>query len=167
MNAPPSFLLAAQASQLPPWALPAAGGTAVLLLLIYGFSVLGRRRGPRQAPPRRSVLNFPRENTSRDGQGEERRCWPRRGGNPTAVLIQARSETWEGMVVDRSQGGLCLLMDLEPAKGTVLKVRVAKAPEHVPAVEVKTIWSRPVGDRWHIGCQFVSQPPLNVLLFFG
>ncbi len=155
-------------SQLPPWAVPAAGAAAALLLILMAMSLRGRRRESPPEPPRRGVLNIPRENASRDGLGEERRRWFRRGGNPTLVVITpGRGDPWEGMVVDRSQGGLCLLMDREPQKGTVLSVRMAQAPEHIPAVEVRTVWSRPVGDRWHIGCQFTKQPPLNVLLFFG
>lgn len=156
-------------TQLPTWALPAAGIGGAALLLLMSLSLLGRRRsaGAPSSEPR-NVLNLPREDTKRHGQGEERRQWRRRGGNPTAVLvIKGRSEPWSGMVVDRSQGGLCLLLDQELGPDISLSVRVAQAPEHVPWVEVTTVYCRPCGERWHIGCRFVGEPALNVLLFFG
>ena len=46
-------------------------------------------------------------------------------------------------------------------------VEVVCSPEHIPEVEVRTIWIRPAGEKWHIGCKFVGTPALNVLLFFG
>ncbi len=157
--------------KLPPWALPVAGGTAVFLLLALGISLFGRRRSAREptdAVPMK--LHVAREDAARNGSGDERRRWFRRPGNPTAVLVddaKRRAPPEEAWVVDRSHGGLCLLMGREVAAESRLKIRVANAAEHVAWLELRTIYVRSVGEKWQVGCAFVGEPELSVLLTFG
>jgi hypothetical protein len=165
------FLIAAGSEappQLPEWALPAVVAVAGLGVLLLVFALLGRR-GQDSAPPEKPNIALPRE-AARDGKGDERRRWPRRGGNPTRVLLSSnkgRGEQSEGLVVDRSLGGICLLMNKQVPRGTTLSVRAVHAPEHVGWVEIKAVYVREVGERWQVGCQFVGTPPLSVVLLFG
>jgi hypothetical protein len=167
MDTLPQLIADLEMLGLPPWALPLVGGALGLGLLLVGFSVLGRRRPARPAPGQAQVT-YLREDAAQHGMGEERRRSPRRGGNPTAVQVKYRRvEPFEALVVDRSAGGLSLLMDRELEAGLILSIRVVQAPPQVPWVDVKTVHSRPVGERFQIGCQFVAPPPMSVLLFFG
>lgn len=154
---------------LPLWLVAGVGGLLALAVLFFGLSQFTRRRALPEPATKTKVTRL-RDNPSRHGSGEERRRYPRRGGNPTPILInnqRGKDEPWPGMVVDRSEGGLCLLVDREVTDGSVLKVRVKMAPQHVPWIMVETRYCRPVGERYQVGCQFVEAPPLNLLLFFG
>ena len=170
MNTAWYFLAVPQTQErLPEWALPAVAAVGGIGLLLLILTLLGRK-GPAIPPAEKANIALPRDNAARDGQGEERRRWPRRGGNPTRVLLagsKGRGEQADGLVVDRSQGGLCLLVNREVARGTILSVRAVHAPEHVPWVEIKAVYIRQVGERWQVGCQFVDAPPLTVILLFG
>ena len=100
--------------------------------------------------------------------GKERRATPRRKGNPVSVQIhQGDIEyTIEGWVVDRSPGGLRLLVDESIAPGTLLNVRPAK-DDHFPWVEVKVKNARPERKSWNLGCEFVHQISWEQLRYFG
>jgi hypothetical protein len=79
-----------------------------------------------------------------------------------------RAKDQTAFVVDRSTGGLCLAWDRQLLPGQFLSVRAANAPDSIPWVQVEVRNSRRWGgDGWLIGCQFVEQPPWNVLLLFG
>src|SRR5438045_4117583 len=70
----------------------------------------------------------------------ERRTTQRRRGNPISVLIQhvnAGAEAFEGWVVDRSTGGVRLLVDDPLTPGTILHVRPSKAPPTFPWIELR------------------------------
>src|SRR6516165_5067524 len=57
--------------------------------------------------------------------GKERRATPRRQGNVVSVTLtglQGREHSLSGWVMNRSGGGLCLLVDEEVSPGTVLTV---------------------------------------------
>jgi len=158
-------------SQFPPWVVPTAGGVSVVLVLLVAMSLMRKRRpAQRPAPARPTMLSMPRQDTARNGTGEERRRWPRRGGNPTAVIVNdatRRGEPEPGWIVDRSEGGVCLLFGREVRPDSRVQIRVANAPSNVPWVEVTARYCRPIGERWHIGCQFVEPPAMMVLLMFG
>jgi hypothetical protein len=99
---------------------------------------------------------------------KERRASPRRKGNPVSVQIHHGDleYTIEGWVLDRSPGGLRLLVDECIAPGTLLNVRPAK-DEHLPWVEVKVRNSRPERKSWNIGCEFVEKITWEKLRYFG
>ncbi len=155
--------------RLPDWALPAMIGIALIGVLLVVFTMIGRKP-PAIPPAEKPNIALPREDATRDGKGDERRRCPRRGGNPTRVLLagsKGRGEQSEGMVVDRSMGGMCLLVNQQVSRGAILGVRSVHAPEHVGWVDIKAVYAREVGERWQVGCEFVETPPLSVVLLFG
>jgi hypothetical protein len=154
---------------VPPWALQTTGVIVLIGFAFIGFSFFGRRKGGIVRAERARVTRQ-REDSKRHGSGEERRRHTRRGGNPTPIQVKinrGRNDPWSAVVIDRSEGGLCLLLDHEVAPESRLTVRAPHAPEHVPWVDVQTRYCRPVGEQFQIGCEFVERLPLNVLLFFG
>jgi hypothetical protein len=99
----------------------------------------------------------------------DRRTAPRRRGNCVAAYLADDSdcEPTEVWVVDRSLGGVCLLAESPVDVGSHLRVR----PHHASGSQ---LWT-PVRVRscnrdregWMIHCQFLTLPPMNVLLLYG
>ena len=154
-------------SHLPGWSYIAAGVAAGLLVLLFG-RLLSRRPTKMPETVDYSMPNLAPQTPSVPTPGDERRRATRRPGNPTPVLISSDSgEPYKGEVVDRSAGGLCLMVDKQIAKGTVLSVKPAKIP-NIPWVKVEVRYCRPSTEGGSIiGCRFVEQPPMNVMLLFG
>lgn len=103
---------------------------------------------------------------------KDRRLSPRRKGNLVALLIsnaQASSEPVQGWVVDRSQGGLGVLVDEAVPLGTILSVRPTKAKAQVPFrwIQVEVRSSRRQRNSWNLGCQFLEKLTWNDLRMFG
>jgi len=100
----------------------------------------------------------------------ERRSTPRRKGNPVSVYIADNGtpgEPFQGWVVDRSAGGLRLLVDEAIPAGTQLKVRPTKAPAGFPWVAVKVKSCYPERKSWNLGCQFLEKLAWEQLQLFG
>lgn len=100
----------------------------------------------------------------------ERRAALRRSGNPIAVLISdAKTEVQPiiGYVLNRSTGGLGLLVREPIEPGTILTVRAKDAPSEIPWVRMDVRSCRGDGGEWELGCRFQRTPPWNVLLLFG
>lgn len=100
----------------------------------------------------------------------ERRSAPRRRGNPISVQISnsaADEETMQGWVVDRSTGGIRLLVDEAVELGTVLNVRPAKVHANYPWIKVKVKSCHPERMSWNLGCQFVEKITWEDLQQFG
>jgi len=93
--------------------------------------------------------------------GAERRAGQRRWGNPTEVDIT--SYLWplrvHGIVINRSTGGIALLLDREIPTGTVIKVRSVEAPSSVPGIELEVRYCRKAGKNFLIGCEFSTMSP--------
>jgi hypothetical protein len=85
------------------------------------------------------------------------------------VLLPASEEgpRVRGQVLDRSQGGLRILIDEAVDEGTELKVRATTAPATSPWIDITVPTCRRDGVQYEIGCQFRQTPPWNVLLHFG
>ena len=101
---------------------------------------------------------------------QERRSAPRRKGNPVSVSIcdgPDESEPIQGWVLDRSSGGVRLLVDEVIATETLVKIRPSKAPESVPWVTVKVKSCSPQGKSWNLGCQFLEKLSWGDLQRFG
>jgi serine/threonine protein kinase len=102
--------------------------------------------------------------------GVERRASPRRGGHLVPVLIAdalADGEQLRGWVLDRSAGGLGLLVGEALEIGTIVRVR-PDGPEAASRwVQVRVIYCNPERIRWRVGCQFVQKPAADVLCRFG
>lgn len=101
---------------------------------------------------------------------QERRSTPRRKGNPVPVGISngdGENEPFQGWVVDRSTGGLRLLVDEAVPAGTVLNVRPTKAPPSFPWLQLKVKSCYPERKSWNLGCQFVQKVSWEQLQQFG
>jgi hypothetical protein len=145
------------------WTVPLIG--ALVCALAY---LLGRRLFV--APPP-SVDDGDQQSEALFLQGltRDRRAAPRRKGNIVEVelCIGADRQLMRGWVLDRSIGGLCLLVDQPVASGTVLRVRPRNAAAAVPWMEVTTCSCREEGDRFELGCQFHHTPNWSHLLMLG
>ncbi len=99
----------------------------------------------------------------------DRRSDPRRKGNAVEVDLcdpRGRIDPFLGFVLDRSRGGIGLIVPFEVPIGTVLNVRprVNQNPHAIP-IEVRSC--RPNREGFQLGCQFVQTPPWNILMLFG
>jgi hypothetical protein len=149
------------------WAVPAAGLIAALLSLLVGRLVLANRRS-RIKPT--ADADEPVHDPFDKGSLTERRDTSRRKGNPVEVLVTDTDEEREparGWVVDRSMGGLCLMLNDDVAAGTVLSVKPRSAPPATPWVQVEVRSCKKDRSGYEAGCQFVRTPPWAILLLFG
>jgi hypothetical protein len=76
--------------------------------------------------------------------------------------------TFEGYVLDRSMGGLRLLLERPLTHNQMLNVRASDAPHRVTWVQVQVRRMQQLPDKsYEISCQFVRTPPWPILLTFG
>jgi hypothetical protein len=152
------------------WAIPAAGLFAALLALLTGRFVLAHWRARVRPVAEASVDDGPIHDPFEHGSVTERRGTRRRQGNPIEVLIggpDSDREPVRGWVVDRSMGGLCLLLHEEATPGTVLSLKPRNGPPATPWVQVQVRSCKRDRSGYEAGCQFVRTPPWAVLLLFG
>lgn len=101
--------------------------------------------------------------------GVERRTGRRRWGNPTEIHIT--SLLWpgqtHGLVINRSTGGLAILLQQEVLMGATIKVHAIEAPRSIPAIKLEVRHCRKAGQLFLIGCQFSEEVPWNVRVWFG
>jgi hypothetical protein len=103
-------------------------------------------------------------------ESTERRVAPRRRGNLLPVLItngDTKVPPFEGWVLDRSAGGIRLLVKNTVAEGTTLAVRPVKAASSFPwlSVEVRNCTSNK--GKIHLGCRFLQKSSIEELQQFG
>jgi hypothetical protein len=104
------------------------------------------------------------------GSPSEQRSSLRRRGKSVKVLLSMKAtpdQLFEGWVIDRSVGGLCLASSQEVPKGAIMNVRPMQAPESLPWIQIEIKNCRQDGNHWEIGCQFLRTPVWSVLLLFG
>ncbi|MBX9627924.1 MAG: PilZ domain-containing protein [Gemmataceae bacterium] len=153
--------------------LPVAVGAAAAGVALAGLYVLSRRlrrpsptpAGPVAAEDENALAWAPPEQSYAD-----RRESVRRDGPPVHVVVAGsdfRNGLTGALVVDRSTGGLKLLLPAGVAPGTTLRVRAANAPDTVGYIPVIVRSSRPEEDHFVVGAEFEKTPPWNVLLLFG
>lgn len=101
--------------------------------------------------------------------GKQRRASRRRWLNPAQVsLTTVSSETpQQGLVINRSEGGIAILTDSVHQPGAMLFVRAADAPKYITSATVTVRHVRPAGKLWLIGCQYADDVPWNVKVWFG
>ncbi|HTT84844.1 MAG TPA: PilZ domain-containing protein [Rhizomicrobium sp.] len=99
----------------------------------------------------------------------DRRSAPRRKGNRVEVYLSDDSKRPPilGWVVDRSIGGLSLIVEHSLNEGSVLKVRPRQAPQTAPWTAIEIRSCRADGGEWEVGCRFLKTPQWNDLLLFG
>lgn len=151
--------------------LPLVAGLGAGGLAIVVFNFFGRRSAADlPPPPKAEEKKGPEFDPFLQGSATEQRKALRRGGNPIEVLIapaQSKKTPIRGWVIDRSVGGLCLMLAQELQVGARLTVLPANAPPLTPWVEIEVRSCRPDPEGFQAGCQFVKSPPWGVLLQFG
>lgn len=104
------------------------------------------------------------------GLARERRRRRRRWGNPMDITVKTTEHpihAVHGIVVNRSERGVALLVDEAFRPKAVLDIRTSEAPEDIPWVPVQVCHCRSAGHNWLIGCRFQEVVPWNVLVWFG
>ncbi len=150
------------------WAIPGAGLCASLLSLVVGRYVLSSIRSRVKAAG--DTPEEPIHDPFDRGSITEQRGTVRRKGNPVEVLVtdgEATAEPVRGWVVDRSMGGLCLMLDDEVAPGAALSLKPRNAPPATPWVQVEVRNCKRTKTAYEVGCRFPKTPPWAVLLLFG
>jgi hypothetical protein len=100
--------------------------------------------------------------------GDRRRA-RRRWANPVEVTVISpfHDKPIQGLVINRSVGGMAILTDVEFAPDTILAVRPVEAPEGVGYADVCVRHSRLASRLWIVGCQYKNELPWNVKVWFG
>jgi hypothetical protein len=102
--------------------------------------------------------------------GKDRRATTRRQGNVVSVTLtgpQGREHSLSGWVMNRSGGGLCLLVDEEVSPGTVLTVTPHLGLTAFEWIQVEVKSCRPERKSWLLGCQFIEKLSWDDLRPFG
>jgi hypothetical protein len=99
----------------------------------------------------------------------DRRSAPRRKGNRIEVFLTDDSKRTPvlGWVLDRSMGGLCLIVEKPLTEGSLLNVRPRQAPQTAPWTAIEIRSCRADDGQWEVGCRFIKPPQWNDLLLFG
>ena len=101
---------------------------------------------------------------------DDKRRSLRRHGNPVTVLISDAlnpGKPLQGLVLDRSRGGLYLSVPHRIDAGCQLTVRTPNFHDHVASVRLLVRHCKQKNQEWRIGCQFMEELPWSVLLLFG
>jgi hypothetical protein len=147
------------------WVVPVVGGAACGLAFLVGRRLLSPRP---PEPPNDPVALFDAHFLG--GVSKDRRAAPRRKGNTVEVRLSAAAadqEAVRGWILDRSIGGLCILVDHPVSVGLHLKVRPNQASEVTPWTDVTVRFCRQEGSQYELGCQFHRTPNWAMLLQFG
>jgi hypothetical protein len=158
------------------WAIGLAiivGVIVAIVAFIVGWILINRRRArlrelAAQAGEWKEVASP--EDAFRYGMGMARRKSVRISGNQIPVQVSPDGtveSAWEGWILDRSEGGLRLRVPEAIPVGVVLRVRCLIGSEGLPWVEVQVKNCREKEQHWEIGCQFLTEPPSDVLRSFG
>jgi hypothetical protein len=101
--------------------------------------------------------------------GVEKRTGRRRWGNPTEVhvILPPWPGRLHGLVINRSTGGLAILLQQEVAAGAAIQVHSVEAPRSVPFLKLEVRHCRKAGHLFLVGCQFCEEVPWNVRVWFG
>jgi hypothetical protein len=149
-----------------PYTVPMAVGFVVTLAVI----VIVIRRHPKKAKPR-FVVSFDNPDAGEDEDSHaNRRSSVRREGSPVKVVLTSptfRNGMETGYVVDRSTGGVRVVMTNQMVPGSTMQIRAQNAPENTPWVTVIIRNCKHTGQHYEVGCEFDRTPPWNVLLLFG
>jgi len=156
------------------WAIAAIVGVVVAVVAFVGGWFLIHRRKARLRALAEQAGEWKDQSSPQDafryGMGMARRKSVRLSGNQIPVLVSSEKSAdapWDAWVLDRSQGGLRLRVPQAIQVGAVLRVRTVQAPTSIPWVEVQVKNAREKEECWEVGCQFIKNPPNEVLRSFG
>lgn len=109
------------------------------------------------------------EDEGEEGEGGERRTSSRRKGNPIQLRITRldNGELLEGWVVDRSTGGVRILLDQTIPIKTALSVRPVKAATNFPWIKAEVRSCKPERGGYSLGCMFLQKLTWGELQAFG
>ena len=144
------------------WAIPFMGVLAFGLALLIGRLLLSH------SDPRHKPVEL--DTTFLQGIIQDRRAAPRRQGGTTVELevsLGNEQPTVRAWVLNRSIGGLGLLMDTPLELGQVIKVRARNSQGIKNWVELTVRNCRRSGIQYEIGGQFHHIPDWNQMLQFG
>jgi len=124
---------------------------------------------------RHQVLELRKSGQAGSPGHKERRTTSRRHGKLVSVTITRQASqvasagvpAMDGWVMNRSGGGLCLLVDEEVAPGTVLTVTPHLGPTAYEWIQVEVKSCRPERKSWLLGCQFLQKFSWDDLRPFG
>jgi hypothetical protein len=153
-----------------PWAIPVIGVLVASLAFLMGRRWFISQPAPTAALPAEEQGRTKLDTVTAKAKSKpERRAAPRRKGNQIEVLLadDSEREPMRGWVIDRSMGGLCLVVERPLTEGSVLSVRPRQAPQTAPWTAVEIRSCRAEEDQWEVGCRFVQTPQWNDLLLFG
>lgn len=101
----------------------------------------------------------------------ERRAYPRRKGNPVPVLILQQmpgdAEPLCGWVIDRSYGGVGLLVDEPLEIDLPVEIRPQTPQAGSRGSQVRVVYCIPERASWRVGCQFLHKPSWDELRIYG
>ena len=144
------------------WQILAIGFATAGLAFMIGWTSWRRRKAKEAAPEA--------PDTAAPGRPGERRSALRRSGHAITVDMQDpddKSPVQHGYVLDRSVGGLSLMVSSAVSVGSIWKVRPGNAPRTMPPVRVEVKSCTAVDNEWKLGCQFEKTPSYAILLMFG
>ena len=151
-----------------PWTIPLIGLLVASLAFLMGRRWFVARPASKPEKPVEDVS--PLLSTAKMKKSEpDRRTAPRRKGNRVEVHLtdDSKQSPILGWVVDRSMGGLCLIVEKPLAEGANFNVRPRTAPKTAPWTAIEIRSCRPDGTDWEVGCRFLKPPQWNDLLLFG
>jgi hypothetical protein len=156
-----------------PWTVPAVGTGIIVACaaFLWGRRFLAPRPAARflsRSPIARPALS-PAMDVFLHGSMSERRGTPRRKGNSVEVLLTEHPDEppVHGWVLDRSLGGLCVLVEHPLEKQVPMFVRPRQCPATTPWTNVGVLSCRAEQEGWKVHCRFDRTPDYNVLLLFG
>jgi hypothetical protein len=101
---------------------------------------------------------------------KEQRRAPRRSGRHVHVFVTSpgsSEDPRQGIVLDRSAGGLKILLGYEYQPGETLQVLPGGASQLTPWVAVVVRTCQKSGEDWEVGVQFQTVPPYATMVLFG
>jgi hypothetical protein len=116
------------------------------------------------------IDNGPSPDATPDAEVRDSRRTPRRAGKIIEVLVAAQGEAADprrGLVINRSNGGLGVLVHDEYPIGSMIGVMPADASRLTPWVEVEVKSCRKNPDGYELGLQYLMIPPYATLVMFG
>ena len=152
-----------------PWTIPLIGLLVTSLAYLMGRRWLVPRPARVQVAAPEEMSSMVLTTATLKKSEPDRRSAPRRKGNRVEVYLtdDSKHPPLLGWVVDRSMGGLCLIVEKPLTEGAVLKIRPRQAPQTAPWTAIEIRSCRADGGEWEVGCRFVKTPQWNDLLLFG